>query len=160
MNTWPESKQKNYLCAEESCGASPLLLTFKEEILNYPKSLLDMSRELGELYEIKEIDLETCLYRNFDNGFDVEISGICSRKRKVNRKIIIWLWWIGSKQNKTVNAQIIRHVVDIPYDSHAIHSVTEKLYQYSNRLLAEGCNVNDIIQVNPDRFTYSEYIGL
>ncbi len=31
---------------------------------------------LGEPYEVKKIDFESCLYRNLNTGFDIEVSGI------------------------------------------------------------------------------------
>ncbi len=57
--------------------------------MKYPKSVIEMQNELGEPYEIKNIDGEPCLYRNFKNGFDLEISGVYSRRRKENRRIFI-----------------------------------------------------------------------
>ena len=140
--------------------ASPFFVKGSVKTMAYPKSVLEMKNELGDLYEIKNIDLECCLYRNLRNGFDVEISGVYSRKQKKNRKITIWLWWIGSRQNKTnIDAQVITHVSQIPYDAEAVHTVTEMLYAYSNKLLAEGRNVNDRININLDRLTYNDFIS-
>lgn len=50
-------------------------------MVHYP-SLPELKKALGENYSIRTIDLEKCLYRDFGNGFNVEISG-CSR---ANRK--------------------------------------------------------------------------
>ena len=125
----------------------------------YPKCLVEMRKQLGEHYQIQGIDFELCLYRNFGNGFDVEISGVYSRKRKANRRITIWLWWIGKKQDKKNSAaQAICDVYGIPYDASAIHAVTEFLYEFSNKLLAEGHNVNDKIDVIFKGLSYDEFI--
>ncbi len=43
--------------------------------MKYPKSVIEMLNELGDTYEIKNIDGEPCLYRNLKNGFDVEVCG-------------------------------------------------------------------------------------
>ena len=50
-------------------------------MVHYP-SLPELKKALGENYSIRTIDLEKCLYRDFGNGFNVEIGG-CSR---ANRK--------------------------------------------------------------------------
>lgn len=128
--------------------------------MKYPKSVIEMQKELGDLYEIQNIDFEPCLYRNLGNGFDVEVCGVYSRKRKENRRIFICLWWIGIRQNKTSSgAQIIMHVSQIPCDAKAIHTVTEMLYDYSNKLLADGRCINDSIKVMPGRIDYEELIS-
>lgn len=45
-------------------------------MVHYP-SLPELKKALGANYSIRTIDLEKCLYRDFGNGFNVEISG-CS----------------------------------------------------------------------------------
>ena len=128
--------------------------------MKYPKSVIEMQNELGEPYEIKNIDGEPCLYRNFKNGFDLEISGVYSRRRKENRRIFICLWWIGIRQNKTNSgAQIIMHVSQIPCNAKAIHTVTEMLYEYSSKLLTEGRCIDDSIKISPGRIDYEELIS-
>ena len=128
--------------------------------MKYPKSVIEMLNELGDPYEIKNIDCEPCLYRNLKNGFDVEICGVYSRRRKENRRVFICLWWIGIRQNKTNSgAQIIMHVSGIPCDANAIHTVTEMLYAYSNQLLADGRCIDDRIKISPGRIDYDELIA-
>ena len=36
---------------------------------------------LGENYKLMEIDLELCIYRNFGNRFEVEVSGVHTAKQ-------------------------------------------------------------------------------
>ena len=45
---------------------------------------------LGENYKLMEIDLERCIYRNFGNRFEVEVSGVHTAKQ--NKKATIYLW--------------------------------------------------------------------
>lgn len=45
---------------------------------------------LGENYKLMEIDLELCIYRNFGNRFEVEVSGVHTAKQ--NKKATIYLW--------------------------------------------------------------------
>lgn len=44
---------------------------------------------LGEQYSIKTIDNEDCIYRDIGGDFDIELSGICSRRRNA---ISIHVW--------------------------------------------------------------------
>ena len=121
--------------------------------MKYPKSVIEMQKELGVPYEIKNIDCEPCLYRNFKNGFDLEICGVYSRRRKQNRRIFICLWQV--KRYFTIVAE----VSEIPYNAQAIHTVAEMLYAYSNKLLAEAHNVIDNVKVKRGRLTYEEFIS-
>ncbi|MCD2492959.1 hypothetical protein LQE92_10000 [Lacrimispora sp. NSJ-141] len=49
-----------------------------------------LCRSLGAEYCVREIDLEPIIYRDFGNGFNVEISGVytASTKKKATR----YLW--------------------------------------------------------------------
>ena len=46
---------------------------------------------LGHSYSIQTIDFEQCIYRNLNNGFDLEISGV-KHPRKGNVCDNIWVW--------------------------------------------------------------------
>lgn len=59
---------------------------------------------MGAPYCIKTIDLEECLYRDFGNGFDVEVSGLCSRHKNA---IAVYLWQVRGGQ------QIVERVFGI-----------------------------------------------
>lgn len=83
-----------------------------------------IKRLLGELkqkysraYSIKTIDLERCLYFDFGNGYDVEISGANNRKR--NHRLTIYLW-------KDKN-RIVDKVENVYPTAEDIHSVVESL---------------------------------
>lgn len=54
------------------------------------KTLTDISKELGSQYEIKQIDLEDCIYLNLHNGYDFEISGTRRRLGKIWCTLYIW----------------------------------------------------------------------
>ena len=45
------------------------------------KKLKEALDYLGEEYSIKIIDGGECMYRNLYNGFDIEVSGTCSRRK-------------------------------------------------------------------------------
>lgn len=47
---------------------------------------------MGVPYCIKTIDLEKCLYRDFGNGFDVEVSGLCSMRKNA---VTVYIWQVG-----------------------------------------------------------------
>ena len=54
-----------------------------------------LCRSLGPDYRILYIDLERCIYRDFGNGFDVEISGTHTTS---NRKTAtVYLWYVPEK---------------------------------------------------------------
>ena len=54
-----------------------------------------LCKSLGPDYRILCIDLERCIYRDFGNGFDVEISGTYTTS---NRKTaIVYLWYVPEK---------------------------------------------------------------
>ena len=95
-------------------------------------SLPELKKALGENYSIRTIDLEKCLYRDFGNGFNVEISG-CSR---ANRKCPATLYlWFGDRAPDCI---IVKTVRDVGRSAEAIGEAVEKLYACSEQLLANG----------------------
>lgn len=76
---------------------------------------------LGAEYCEKVIDLERCVYRDFCNGYDIEISGLDNKKR--NPKVTIYLW---CKKGKI---EIVKSIPDV--DIINIHSEVEKLYEWT-----------------------------
>ncbi len=89
-------------------------------------------KALGENYSIRTIDLEKCLYRDFGNGFNVEISG-CSR---ANRKCPATLYlWFGDRAPDCI---IVKMVRDVGRSAEAIGEAAEELYDYSKQLRANG----------------------
>ena len=95
-------------------------------------SLPELKKALGENYSIRTIDLEKCLYRDFGNGFNVEISG-CSR---ANRKCPATLYlWFGDRASDCI---IVKMVRDVGRSAEAIGEAVEELYDYSKQLRANG----------------------
>ena len=105
-------------------------------MVHYP-SLPELKKALGENYSIRTIDLEKCLYRDFGNGFNVEISG-CSR---ANRKCPATLYlWYG---DRAPDCSIVKTVRDVGRSAEAIGEAVEQLFDYSNQLLTSGYTDRD-----------------
>lgn len=54
------------------------------------KHILQLCEELGPLYSIQAIDWEYVIYRDFGNGFDVEVCGMDTGS--ANKLATIYLW--------------------------------------------------------------------
>ena len=79
-----------------------------------------LCRSLGEQYRITDIDLERVIYRDFGNGYDVEISGVntSSTKKKAN----IYLWKDGLRiveRRIGVPQEEIGRAVDALYEKYS-----------------------------------------
>lgn len=100
-------------------------------MVHYP-SLRELKLMLGDKYTIKSIDWEKCLYRDFGNGFNVEISG-CSR---ANRKGSATLYlWYGSTLYDCLIVKTVRYV---SRSAEEIDAACDDLYEYSQSLIACG----------------------
>ena len=85
-----------------------------------------LCKKLGPEYRILYIDLERCIYRDFGNGFDVEISGTHTTSER--KTATIYLWY---------NARTIAKIVsDVKRDD--IGKVVYELYKLTCELLADG----------------------
>ncbi|KOS61704.1 hypothetical protein FJQ98_02835 [Lysinibacillus agricola] len=60
------------------------------EIKNPSKKIKSILEELGHNYEIKVIDAEQCIYRNLQNGYDIEVSGLNNQKQSIEANIYVW----------------------------------------------------------------------
>ena len=63
---------------------------------------------LGENYKLMEIDLELCIYRNFGNRFEVEVSGVHTAKIKKQQSTCgVWMKQVpmGTSLKKLVKFQ-------------------------------------------------------
>lgn len=49
-----------------------------------------LCRELGSQYSIKTIDLEPVIYRDFYNGYDIEVSGLNHNSDRARATIYLW----------------------------------------------------------------------
>ena len=94
------------------------------------KAIQELCDSLGGDYKVQDIDLETCIYRDFGNGFDVEISGVYTTSQK--KKATIYLWCVGEGHY----FQIVRIANGVARDE--IGKVVEELFAYSEELIAQG----------------------
>lgn len=93
-------------------------------------SLCALRKSLGNEYSIRIIDLERVLYRDFGNGFNVEISGVNTTKN--DKPATIYLWY-GEKQSECMIVRTIQGVV-----RGDIGSVVDDLCEYTNELIRRG----------------------
>ena len=94
-----------------------------------------LCKSLGVDYRVTTIDLERVIYRDFGNGFNVEISGIHTSSMK--KKATIYLWY-GDTMTECI---IVKTVRDIPRE--LIGESIEELMKYSNLLIAQGYDSYD-----------------
>lgn len=95
-------------------------------------SIRALAKQLGKEYRVVTIDFEPVVYRDFGNGFNVEISRMytTSKKRKAN----IYLWHGDSNPD----CLIVYTARDVCRED--ISDVVEELFRYSERLIREGFN--------------------
>lgn len=96
-----------------------------------------LAKSLGDEYSVCTIDLERVVYRDFGNGFNVEISGVHTASTK--KKATIYLWF-GEVPPECI---IVKTVHDVARED--IANEVEALYDYSNVLLSQGLNSRDDI---------------
>lgn len=99
-------------------------MTKKDQCIN------KLCKELGKDYCIRVIDLEKVIYRDFYNGFNVEISGM--HTTSLNKKANIYLWF-GDKMSSCL---IVKTLIGISRDQ--IKDKVDELYQLSNDLIEKG----------------------
>lgn len=85
--------------------------------------------ELGKPYRIKLIDWEDCIYRDFENGFDVEISGIY--RSQPTHTIHAYLW-------KSEGAYIQITSLPCKATAQSIREAVQSLYELSEKLIKAG----------------------
>ena len=94
-----------------------------------------LCKSLGEEYCVREIDFEPVIYRDFGNGFNVEVSGVYTSG--IKKKSTIYLWH-GERQPACI---IVKTVKDVSRED--ISTKVEELLEYSNSLLAQGIDDRD-----------------
>lgn len=94
-----------------------------------------LCKSLGAEYCVREIDLEPVIYRDFGNGFNIEVSGVYTTS--IKKKATIYLWH-GDRQPECI---IVKTVHGVSRED--IASVVEELLEYSNYLLEQGLNNRD-----------------
>ena len=93
-----------------------------------------LCKSLGLEYKIMYIDGERCIYRDFHNGFDVEI---CDTHTTSNRKTAtIYLWYMPEKMT-------VKRVSAVKQSD--IGKVVDELYQFSQELLRKGITDRDTL---------------
>lgn len=100
-------------------------------------SIRALAKKLGKDYRVTVIDLEPVVYRDFGNGFNVEISGMYTTSKL--RKATIYLWH-GDRQPDCIIVKTVKDVCreDIAY-------VVEELYEYSEDLIRTSKDNRDSI---------------
>ena len=94
-------------------------------------------KALGKDYSIMVIDLERCLYRDFKNGFNVEISGI----GRANRKTPLTLYlWFGYQSGSFI---LLKSVGNVERPPEAIAEATDALKDYAEGLIARGYDTRE-----------------
>lgn len=106
---------------------------------NKAPTIHQLRKQLGPEYRICSIDFERCLYRDFGNGFNVEISG--ANPRRKSQKVSLYLWY----GEKAPNCLIVKRVHDVERTAEAIANEVDCLKDYSNGLILHGYNNWDAI---------------
>lgn len=94
-----------------------------------------LCKSLGKEYRVCTIDFEPVIYRDFGNGFNVEISGVYTTSK--TKKATLYLWY-GEAQPECL---IVKTVRDVQRDE--IVDVVEGLLHYSYALLSDGFDAGD-----------------
>ena len=93
-----------------------------------------LCKSLGPDYHILCIDLERCIYRDFGNGFDVEISGTHTTSER--KTATVYLWYVPEKIT-------VKRVSGVKRSE--IGKVVDELYQFSQELLHKGITDRDTL---------------
>lgn len=101
------------------------------------KCMKELCASLGKQYTTCTIDLEPVIYRDFGNGFNVEICGVYTTSKK--KKATIYLWF-GTEQPECM---IVRTEYKVAREN--IASTVEMLRDYSDSLIARGFDTRDKI---------------
>lgn len=102
-------------------------------------TIQQLLQELGDQYRIMRIDFELCIYRDFGNGFDLEIGGVSHTARKC--PATLYLWYMGEKY-RPLN---VKTVHDVERSAEAIHATAEELYELSESLIKQGITDRDTL---------------
>ena len=101
------------------------------------RMLKDLCKSLGKDYTITTIDLERVIYRDFGNGFNVEVSGV--HTSKADKRATLYLW----HGNSAPECLIVRTIHDVPRSN--IGDTVEELRAYSEQLIREGKDNRDAL---------------
>ncbi len=97
----------------------------------------NLAKKLGTGYRIEIIDFEHVIYKDFGNGFNVEISGMHTTSER--KKATIYLWFGNTFSNYVIISQV-NHI-----SQSDIGKVVDNLYEISEMCIKNGLVVsNDI----------------
>ena len=85
-----------------------------------------LCRELGKEYRVRYVDWERCIYRDFGNGFNVEVSG--TNTTSTRKKADIFLCYDGRFT--------ITCIQNVSFSE--IGNVVDRLYDYTCELYRRG----------------------
>ncbi len=106
--------------------------------MNRDTCLRALARKLGKEYRVTVIDLEPVVYRDFGNGFNVEISGMYTTSKK--KKATLYLWF-GEQFNNCVMVKMTEGV-----RREDIGGEVERLYKFSELMLSRGLDSVEVIR--------------
>lgn len=106
---------------------------------NKAPTIQGLRKQLGPEYRIRTIDFERCLYRDYGNGFNVEISGV--NTRRAGKKATLYLWY-GTEAGSCL---IVKTVHDIERTAEAIAGAANELKDYSEALIRHGYDNRDAL---------------
>lgn len=106
---------------------------------NKPPTMAELCKSLGSEYQIREIDYERCIYCDFGNGFDVEISGVKSCRK--GKKLTLYLWYCESP-SVCINIKTVR---DVERSAESISDVVNGFKLYAEDLIQHGYDNRDAI---------------
>ncbi len=95
-------------------------------------TIKELKNQLGNDYEIYWIDLEKCLYRDYGNGFDLEISAVSHANRNCPASLYLWI-------NHNTDYYMVKSNHNVGRTADAIHAAAEEMYELSQKLIARGC---------------------
>lgn len=104
-----------------------------------------LCKSLGKEYRVCTIDFEPVIYRDFGNGFNVEISGVYITSK--TKKAILYLWY-GERQPECL---IVKTVRDVQRDE--IAGAVEELLHYSYAILSDGFDGGDRLSGQQSKIT-------
>lgn len=96
-------------------------------------SIKEFCRQLGGGFTVQVIDLEECLYTDFGNGFNVEISGYAGR-----HPLIMYLWF-----GDGLGAMIVDTFWKVPRTVEDVKAAVDMLREYSGDIIAAGLNTRE-----------------
>lgn len=99
--------------------------------------LRSLRRQLGADYHIRTIDFEKCLYRDFGNGFNVEISGMHTARQDKTATLYLW---IGDNPPSCMIVETVRNVT-----RDDIGKVADGLFAYTEQLIRDGYGNRDAL---------------